>query len=142
MFRSTVVVRSLCKYLIFCLVFVFVACEYESSNKQFDSIGFGIDNSSFSISPMELDSITFANGDVLWLLRGSIQDGSCMHRYQLICNDDPRCCFKEIVRSTPPLIFDKKDVECIITNVRNVFEITWRTNKQRIYLKTSLTSRH
>lgn len=91
---------------------------------------------------MELDSVTYANGEIVWLIRGSIQDGPIFYPFQLMCDEDPRFGLNKVIRSTPPLLFEDEEVECVITNIKNVFEITWRTSEQRIYLKSVLTSGH
>ncbi len=103
--------------------------------------GFHLSSASMDLEPVTIDSVHFANGKTLWMLNGVLHTSGQSNDFQLLFHEDPLKVLPHAFHSKAPLTFSGKDsVECIITRNYNVFEITWRTNRQRIYLKTGVIS--
>ena len=109
---------------------------------QFESTGFNFDDTEVIVSDLTLDSLQFAGGDFLWVLRGEFRSGKLVCPFNIKSASNP---VKDKIMmipflSEPPAGFKKENVECVITTKHNLIEITWRTPGKRIYLKSMITS--
>lgn len=140
--RLTVVARSLYKLLPFFTAILLFSCNSERDEVCFESEGFGFDDSKVQVSSLKLDSLQFAGGDILWVLEGTVQFESEVRQFNVKMARNPLK-DKLLVISDyqkPPVEFKGKLIECVVTRNHNVFEITWRSSRKRIYLKSAVTS--
>lgn len=141
-FRSMVVVPNRFKLWSLFLILLLASCKEEVVEADFESRGFGLIDNNVSVSALKLDSILYANGASLWMINGSIQTGVKTRDFRIICTNNPTRNAPEIISSSAPLRFKDSIVECVITEEFGIYKISWKTDDQRIFLKSSFTSEH
>lgn len=110
-----------------------------------ESDGLDLSEEQTSVLPVTLDSLSFASGTNLWVVRGSFVNDGNEFPFLSVYAKNPKLRNVVPIKVDPPACLDQHEgiiVTKFILLDANAISLSWRTEEQFLLIRTVLTSEH